>query len=272
MTQIHTLKKNGENIYPLTHVKGVVDDNGNTMDVLLAEAEKRALRKLFIAAGAEYNDTDQVIKKTAFWGEEVDHLPHHYYLNGLGDITEEQMVEIYNIKHYAQMIVTNAANCSRMMQGYGTRTIFGVNTDRFLENKTINTGGAPIFNNDKIEVIKWCNKNTTSYYGKYMKIGESIFYGCPSLKVVEICAISNGDCFINCPNLKYIQIHNLATSLRIGKSPLIDKSSIIYTIQNAKPTSAITITLHANAYARLANDVDIVAALEAQPLITLVSA
>lgn len=37
MTQIHTLKQNGESIYPMTHMKAVVDDNGNTMDVLLSQ-------------------------------------------------------------------------------------------------------------------------------------------------------------------------------------------------------------------------------------------
>ena len=43
-------------------------------------------------------------------------------------------------------------------------------------------------------------------------------------------------------------------------------------IENAVPSSAITITLHPDAYARLADDTDVVAALEAQPLISLVSA
>ena len=43
-------------------------------------------------------------------------------------------------------------------------------------------------------------------------------------------------------------------------------------INEANPTSAITITLHSDAYARLADDADIVAALEAQPLVSLVSA
>lgn len=35
MALIHTLKKEGNTIYPLTHVKAVVDDYGNTVDDLL---------------------------------------------------------------------------------------------------------------------------------------------------------------------------------------------------------------------------------------------
>ena len=58
----------------------------------------------------------------------------------------------------------------------------------------------------------------------------------------------------------------------MNESPLISKKSILLMIQKAKPTSTITITLHPDAYARLADDADIVASLAAQPLITLVSA
>ena len=46
----------------------------------------------------------------------------------------------------------------------------------------------------------------------------------------------------------------------------------MYMIEKAAPTTAIAITLHPDAYARLADDAEIVAALEAQPLISLVSA
>ena len=64
----------------------------------------------------------------------------------------------------------------------------------------------------------------------------------------------------------------LAKSITLNECPLISKVSILYIIENALPTSAITITLHPDAYARLADDADVVAALEAQPLISLVSA
>ena len=52
----------------------------------------------------------------------------------------------------------------------------------------------------------------------------------------------------------------------------ISKESIYYIIQNATPTTVINITLHPDAYARLADDAEIVAALEAQPLVSLVCA
>lgn len=39
MAQIHTLKKDGKSIYPVTHVSAVVDDNGNTVTELISEVE-----------------------------------------------------------------------------------------------------------------------------------------------------------------------------------------------------------------------------------------
>ena len=57
------------------------------------------LRPLYIAAGAEYNNSGADKTKTAPWGETVIHKAGHYYLNGLGDITEAQMMAIYNAPH-----------------------------------------------------------------------------------------------------------------------------------------------------------------------------
>ena len=78
--------------------------------------------------------------------------------------------------------------------------------------------------------------------------------------------------FKNCYNLEEIRIYNLKLNTGFPESSKISKASILCTIQNATPTKPITITLHPNAYARLKNDTDIVAALQAQPLVTLVSA
>ena len=72
--------------------------------------------------------------------------------------------------------------------------------------------------------------------------------------------------------------------MRINKShtfavsPNLSKESVQYMIENANPPSgaaagSIAITLHPTAYARLKDDADIVAALEAKGgIVTLVSA
>jgi hypothetical protein len=46
MAQIHTLKKDGKSIYPVTHISAVVDDNGNTVAGLISEVEGKVPTKV----------------------------------------------------------------------------------------------------------------------------------------------------------------------------------------------------------------------------------
>ena len=80
----------------------------------IEQGKQLALRALFVAAGAEYNGSGADKTKTAPWGESVTHKAGHYYLNGLGDITEEQMVKIYNMGKYWQ---------SENAQGFGSESV-----------------------------------------------------------------------------------------------------------------------------------------------------
>lgn len=294
MTQIQTLKKGDETIYPLTHMKGVVDDNGNTMDVLLAEAEKKALRKLFIAAGAEYNDTDQIIQKTAPWKTEekwrleddgtytyweepaiVEHLPKHYYLNGLGDITEEQMNLIY-----ANSYVIYNINLPRLKENdKKIRTIIPV-----YNSHGVSTLGKASYSTfagcSNLEILVWSSDKYTSLSNIVVErldvAGSHMFNGCSKLRYVHPmkCTTSGNilNMFGGCISLIEAKIYEVKGNISFSDSMMINKDSILCLIQNAAPTSAITITLHPNAYARIANQPDIIEALEAQPLITLVSA
>lgn len=48
MARIHTLKKEGESIYPVTHISAVVDDNGNTVAGLISEVENKVPTKEYV--------------------------------------------------------------------------------------------------------------------------------------------------------------------------------------------------------------------------------
>ena len=64
-----------------------IQDNSITAQKLSSDVRKKVenpLRPLYIAAGAEYNDSGADKTKTAPWGETVTHKAGHYYLNGLG--------------------------------------------------------------------------------------------------------------------------------------------------------------------------------------------
>ena len=72
--------------------------------------------------------------------------------------------------------------------------------------------------------------------------------------------------------LVHCNIKNLWDSIELYYSPLLSKESLLYMIENAVPEEAITITLAEYCYNKYNSDPDIVAALSAQPLVSLASA
>lgn len=249
-------------------VAGTVPDGTLAMEKFndyVKEKINNPLRPLFIAAGAEYNDTDADITKTAPWGETVTHKAGHYYLNGLGDITEEQMVEIYN-----------------------AGTIKSNNTPFLYENnkkiRTILKGRVRSLNNAKLNfwyLCKGCEELFVfdSFEGEgVVSTIHAAFTSCRKLKyiipILNVSSLAQNElsAFGYCSALVVARLKCVTNLITFQWSPLLNKESVLYMIQNATPSSAITITLHPDAYARLADDAEIVAALEEQPLVSLVSA
>lgn len=239
---------------------------------LQAEAEaiekgkQLTLRALFVAAGAEYNDTGTDITKTAPWGETVTHKAEHYYLNGLGDITEKQMVIIFN-KGASMPVIYNLCSykgrTNTYFQGLITSTdISGYYWAYACEAEVLNLGD---LNSSDIRTISL--NDTANFVG-----------ACKNLKHIigaKIIVNPNKSISTNtfaAPELITVYFNKLGKDISFHFCPKLSKESVCFLIQNATPTSAITITLHPEAYARLADDTDIVSALEAQPLVSLVSA
>ena len=247
------------------------------VDILTINGEdfivNTAFRKLAIAAGAEYNDSGSAIEKDTPWGEKILHLPGCYHFNHIGDLTDEDMAYII-------------ANQS---------IVYHLNIPRLRQKDTKLRTFIPLFNNQGVEALPSIAHSTFSLcYNlevvkftarvelenidseRYRTGGSYMFFNCNKLKYIQplrltaTTAISG--MFEGCKSLIEVEIYNLAGSISFSDSNLINKKSILCAIQNAAPTSPITITLHPTAYARLANDTDIVAALANKPLVTLVSA
>ena len=85
-------------------------------------------------------------------------------------------------------------------------------------------------------------------------------------------AIPNVNTFFQCNSLKFIKFNSIASSWNFQYSPNLTSKSILYMINRAVATSPITITLHADAYARAMANADILASLEAHPNVSLASA
>lgn len=86
---------------------------------------------------------------------------------------------------------------------------------------------------------------------------RNLFRSCSKLKtVVGIILLSdsvaiNTEVFAYCPLLERVRIRNLRSSLTFAHSPLLSLESLQYLVGNAGNTAAITVTVHADVYAKL---------------------
>ena len=78
--------------------------------------------------------------------------------------------------------------------------------------------------------------------------------------------------FYYCHSLVTANLNNMKLANKLSNSVLLSKDSLLYIINNEAATEPITITLHAYAYERLAEDAEVVAALANHPNISLASA
>ena len=231
----------------ISNINTIVDKI-NTFDKKLSSG---TLRDLYISAGAVYNE------RTGF-----------YELNGLTDITEEQMRVIWQ---------------EDLIGWYRKgRT----NLTRSIANKG-NDGGYSY--GQKMSNI--CKENTnlevfnfgSDFYASY---SFAAFSGCtklrevlPQYKIVPYSESLGYNIFDNCPALQEVRFdmqYVTRGNVLFSGSPLLSKESvlsIITTMGSVPKENPFTITLHPTAYARLKDDADIVAALEAKGgIVTLVSA
>ena len=214
------------------------------------------LRDLYISAGAVYNE------RTGF-----------YELNGLTDITEEEMRKIYKYVGTPQGTAAFAYSKGRTnfpMPGMYNGTLFST----------------MFYSCPNLEVVYLGNRQiwTGDYLTPYIDVvGNNSFYLCSKLRKIygKLSCIGPIDwdlTFGECLALEEVRIYHLNSSIKLSWSSNLSKESVLYMITNANPPSgaaagSITITLHPTAYARLKDDADIVAALEAKGgIITLVSA
>lgn len=223
-------------------------DKINTFDKKFSSG---TLRDLYISAGAKYNEATG-----------------YYELNGLTDITEEQMRVIWQ---------EDLSGWYRKGRTNLTRNIAYKGQD----------GGY----SDGQKMSNICNENTnlevfnlgSDFYASSSFVA---FSGCtklrevlPQYKIVPYARSLGYNIFNNCPALQEVRFNmQYVTGGKVlfSESPLLSKESvlsIITTMGSVPKENPFTITLHPTAYARLKDDADIVAALEAKGgVITLVSA
>ena len=269
-----------------------VKDNGNIVlsniqgqskEFMPATPSGDPMHYAYEAAGAVYNDTGKDIVKSTPWADLADddtdktvvHKAGYWYLNGLGDITNEQMRVIFIETNNFMEDISQSAQaryCSLISRTHINPPMYHITTSR-LRVEYIDFMRTSI---NLESIIFPVYKRSIDYCFRPKKITTAFSY-CPNLKyiygIINLCdCIDQTNAFYQSPNIRICQFNKLRLNLNINNLDSISSKSILYMIQNEAATSAITITLHTDAYARAMANADIVAALEAHPNVSLASA
>lgn len=196
-------------------------------------------RALYVAAGAVYNE------QTGF-----------YELNGLTDITENQMRNIYNQTNH----VTRQTDLSGVF----------VNTNNIRTNYPFKIDGrykrVPCYGAfvrcTNIEVVAFTKSTNDVFYSSCVIY---LFQYCRKLKeVIGIIRMDYVDSsekynnmFYQCTSLVRVSLGGVKYDISFSDSPLISLESLQFLITNAANTSPITVTVHADVYAKIQDETNV---------------
>lgn len=195
-------------------------------------------RALYVAAGAVYN------QNTGF-----------YELNGLTDITEEEMKVIY--------VQTNGMDTLQSFIGSFAggvfRTNLGFNRIRTQTNNRMSNFYDSFRENKNLEVLRVAYNDTEVPRNLIIENFSFAFYSCVKLRkiigVLVLNKLSNiTSAFDQCSELQDVKLYGLSANISFSDSPLISLESLQYLITNAANTSPITVTVHADVYTKIQDE------------------
>lgn len=166
--------------------------------------------------------------------------------NGL-DLSYEDAIKVYNAPRLTYNNVAGFVNLTR-----NVRTI--------ILGSSSSGGALPsfvsAFRTSSLEVIRVSSDTSNAY----IDTAQNAFYGCSSLKrILGTMSFTYGkgdtsNAFKGCVKLTDVSIHRLKQSIAFSDSPLLSLSSLQFLVTNAANTSAITVTVHPDAYARITDE------------------
>lgn len=213
------------------------------------------LRDLYISAGAKYNEATG-----------------YYELNGLTDITEEEMRVIYE-KTWGWWLHLPYLN------GFGSalpRTNIPCPDYKIIayaSNISIHSIFSASGNDDNLEVVNLRALYTPTGFDEIKIVDFNwSFQGDKKLREVQgIINVKEARSALNIGgNIETINIKGLKVNIRFYNSQRLSKESVLYMINNSAATSAITIGLNKAVYDVMKDDADIIAALAEKTNITLI--
>lgn len=175
----------------------------------------------------------------------------YFELNGLTDISYNEMKAIYALTIGAVPISST--------RGFQFANLAVRTPLLLMGTSSFATSLQYWFYNSLVEIVKTQNQYCT--HANFV----GAFRGCARLRRVDGVLSSSSpivlgtagalsSSFLQCYSLEHIQIGKLAGNVSFSDSSLLDLESIVYAVNNSANTTAITITLHATAYARCQAD------------------
>ena len=259
-----------------------VKDNGNIVlaniqgqskEFMPATPSGDPMHYIYEAYGCVWNgDEDRQVATpwTEYADNEEDKVVIHkkgcWLLNGIGDLTTNE------IRKICARGLWNSSD--RYALGYSV----GMNKERTLlyragEQNGVFEQAVSAYNayiisinlSNSIEENKLANLSINNAQGFILSTSLKYIFG-------GFLVVNNyiPNVFKNCAALRICRIKT-KKNLYLGDSPYFNNYCIRYAIENNLATENISITLHADAYARAMANADIVAALEAHPNVSLAS-
>ena len=270
-------KKSEVSLEALANGNLKVTIDGVSKDFMAATPSGDPMHYNYIVVGALYNDTDSAIARTDYFGNAVSHLPGRWYVEGLGDLTNAEMREVYEAGKWWEN-TDNRGFSSHI----GARAILRCPAFEQVAYKG-DFNFRQAFNNcPNMEVVNLSTHPVQMVEPSFNRIKINYFdFGCqdsPKIKyiygIIDATAASSGDSsyWLHTAGLIEVRLYGIKVGAKFPLAKNISKTSILYMIENEAATKAIAITLHADAYATMSADADIVAALAAHPLVSLAKA
>lgn len=180
----------------------------------------------------------------------------YFEFNGLTDISYEEMMDIYTYGN-----VPTLPNIEQYHPIKNIRTTLPIRANNYY-----NQSMSPSFEYATVESLFLTNNVSPVN-------AEGLGNGAKYLHTLVIPDYSRGKKFWSAiKQLRTCLIAKIKVNIELHSSYQLTNESILYMIQNEIATSAIVITLHADAYARAMADAEITAALETHPNVSLASA
>lgn len=235
-------------------------DNGNIVllgkEFMPATPSGDALHYMYEGMGAIYNATSSNITRYNCLGVNNEpHLPNHWYLNGLGNITTEEMGKIYCFGLIQSFDFNILANNPRANIRTNACRLGGYN----MSSSSFGFSNLA-YANTTIEVINLCYapQSGNTFYEGFFNVTTlaDAFNECSNLRSIRglispySTNVSTSNAFKGCAKLELVKLRGWNGNVSFSDSPILSKDALLYLITNCASSKTFTITLHSGVYAK----------------------